>query len=249
MAKEIVVLGFPKCGTTALFDNLSKDAAITTLSREDGGKEYSWPMIKEVAPHADDSTIRAHKFVAYAYSPEALAFLKDYNPDATFVLCVRAPKRSLFSWHRMYRSIAKRGHNKAHLAWRERDFYENCSVSDFYDRFAERRLQYDRHFKNVMAALPKERVVVVSQEYLARDMDGFVGALKNLANGQSEASVMLPPSDTGYKGAADRSKTPCPLKISNALARTQTRLYDAIKAAGVTSFLVEQPVDENAGKA
>lgn len=47
MSNEIVIVGFPKCGTTALINQYIKDPTVNVLMNPDtGSKEVTWPLIK-----------------------------------------------------------------------------------------------------------------------------------------------------------------------------------------------------------
>lgn len=238
MTPEIVITGFPKCGTTALIRAFEVDPEIQLLKQVDGNVELAWPLIKTMDISPRDSKILAHKFTVYVYNQEALKYLADSNPDSVIVLCIRDPKKSLISWRRMHQVIARTEQNKQHFAYRERDFYANCSIPDYYERFARRRLEYDKHFKSLLAIIPKERIIVVSQERMAQDMDAVEGWIKSMAKrgGGIVASPSASKKDS-YKGYADKTDTVLDEGIRQALDKVQNRLYEMIKKSGVHSCI------------
>lgn len=234
---EIVVTGFPKCGTTALMSAFENDPEITTLRAPDGAIEVSWPAIKEVRPAAHPGGILAHKFTAYAYNAEAMRYLVDANPDSILVLCVRDPVRSLVSWHKMHQSIARSGKNPGHFAYQERDFYADCSIEDYYGHFAKRRLRYDLHFQNMLEIVPASRLVVVSQERMAKGISEVADHLKAVARGSTTPLAEPTGSTEAHQGYADRADRSLPLAMRNELKRIHGRLYEAIAVSGVQNCL------------
>lgn len=72
MRDEIVVIGFPKCGTTALMKRFDNDQQVDVLRSKTGGYEIGWPMIRETERAPAPNKIAAHKFTAYIYKPKTL---------------------------------------------------------------------------------------------------------------------------------------------------------------------------------
>lgn len=237
MGQEIVVTGFPKCGTTALMNRFEADAEIAVLRTPEGGLEVTWPRIKELAPQLLDAPLGAHKFTAYAYNPEALRWLMASNPDRLFVLCVRDPAKVLVSWHNMHRTIARLGQQPGHFAVRERDFYANCSISDYYRHFAERPLRYHKHFNRLIRIVPIEQLVVVSQERMARGIEGIAEWIKTLARHREAAPVTPDGPTAAHRGYADKADETVPDAIMQELREIRTQLAEAVARSGVRSAL------------
>jgi len=234
---EIVVTGFPKCGTTALMKSFEQDPDVNLIKNSVGKFEINWPMIKSLRPELPKGRILAHKFTAYAYNQEALEYLTELNPKSILVLCVRDPAKSLISWHKMHRTIARSGRNPAHFAYKERDFYADCSILDYYDRFAKRRLRYDLHFEQMLLIVPKDRLFVVSQERMAKGIDQVADHIKALARGTSQPMADVVETETVHKGYADLAKNIMPIAIQNHLGRVRDQLAAAIAKSGVDSCL------------
>lgn len=233
MTPEIVITGFPKCGTTALLRAFGSDAELQLIKRPDGAVELTWPLIQTMRIPPHDGKILTHKFTAYVFNTEALTYLAEINPNSAIVLCIRDPKKSLISWHRMHQSIAKSGRQKQHMAYREREFYADCTISDYYERFARRRLKYDKHLRTLLTIVPKERIVVVSQERMAQDMDAVSGMIKSVAKGETVTVAPSNANKDNYKGYADKSETILDAKIERTLNRVQKRLHNVIAKSGV----------------
>lgn len=234
---EIVIAGFPKCGTTALMQHLAEDEDIDVISPPKGnGFELPWPTIKELKPEPKGKII-VHKFTAYVYNTEALDYLSKDNPDSVVVLCIRDPQKVIVSWRKMHSRIAQADKKRDHFAYRERDFYASCTFQEYYDKFAGRRLQYDRYFEQLASIVPRDRLVVVSQECLAKGMASVIEYLKARARREVLAPVEIDFSTEGYQGYADRAKSVLPDKIVAELEQVNIRLKDAVMHSGVTAFL------------
>ncbi len=237
MSPEIVITGFPKCGTTALMRAFGADPELQVLKKPNGAVELTWPLIQTIKIPPHDGKILAHKFTAYIFNEDALEYLAGINPNSAIVLCIRDPKKSLISWHRMHQSIAKSGRNKQHLAYREREFYATCTVSEYYERYAQRRLRYDKHFRTLLSIVPKERVVVVSQERMAKDMDAVSSLIKSIAKGEEITTAPASDNKDNYKSYADKSGTVLDVVIERKLNRVQKRLHNMIAKSGVRTCI------------
>jgi hypothetical protein len=203
---EIVIVGFPKCGTTALYERLAKDHDVQALTKPGESKELAWPRIRDMKVVVAPEKLLVHKFTAYIFNPEALHFLARRNPQALFVLCIRNPARSLVSWHNMHAQIARgelRSEN--HFAWNEREFYASCSLGAYYEHFAKKRLQYDAWLNTALELLPAGRLAVVSQERMAQDIASVTGYLKALARGEAIAAPAASSAVSPHEGYADRA--------------------------------------------
>lgn len=233
MRPEIVITGFPKCGTTALIRTFQEDDDAEVITLANGHPELSWPLIQNFEARPQDAKLRVHKFTAYVYNPKALDFLSKDNDASIAVLCVRNLEKSLISWHRMHQSIANSGRNPEHFAYKERDFYSNCEIPEYYERFARRRLRYDVHLERLLSYFGDKRVVVVSQERMAADIKSVRTYLKGIAINQE--LELQPPASVVVRhvGYADDSQADIPLEIKNELAQIWQQLKKMIEDTGV----------------
>lgn len=241
MVDEVVVVGFPKCGTSALMRQFMEDPEVDVLTPPNGGLEVVWPMIKEL-DWGRVGRLRVHKYAAYVYNLGAVRYLQDVNPKAVFVLCIRHPLKVLVSWHNMHRSMAKDGRNPRHFAYRERDFYENCSISEYYDHYARKKLGYDKYFNDLLSVVSAKNLIVVSQESMAKNMDSVVDFVKSAATGvASGASEDLVKDGQGaYQGYADRNFSAAEIdeEVALEMERIQSALYQAIRESGVRHHIL-----------
>ncbi|MDO6746293.1 sulfotransferase domain-containing protein [Gilvimarinus sp. 1_MG-2023] len=231
MNPEIIIIGFPKCGTSALIRSLMEDPQIRVLRTPEGAIEVPWPLICDIRPEVERGTILAHKYTSYVYNRNSLEYLVKLNPNSFIVLCVRDPVKSLVSWHNMHRTIARTGRQKQHFAWKERDFYSECELTEYYEHFASRKLQYDQHLKATLKVVPKERLVVVSQERMAQDIHSVRLYLKALALGKvgSASTASAPDGDRSkHTGYADSIGIELDVTILNELHGVQKRLCEII---------------------
>jgi len=248
---EIVVAGFPKCGTTALMEKLDTDPEISVLRSDSGLLEVAWPQIKLMPKDLGESRVIAHKYVSYIFNKEALAYLAASNPDSTIVLCVRDPVKALFSWWTMHRSIARSGKNPTHFAYLDRDFYANCSIDEYFERFAKKRLRYHLYFRRLLAAVSAERVIVVSQERMAQDIQSVAGYVKAVAVSDANASSKPVKIGPAYKSATDGIDVPLDPTTRKHLKSVWRRLLREIGSSGAKSCLlanqrfVEKPAGVN----
>jgi hypothetical protein len=225
MKKEIVILGFPKCGTTALLSAFISDPEVEVLKPPSGGLEVQWPLIQELDKgHIQNCKIICHKYVAYIYSTEALAYLVASNPESILTLLIRHPLKSLYSWHKMHQSIAISGRYPNHFAYKERDFYAACSIEDYYEKFAKNKLDYYKHLKNLMAIVPPERLVVINHNNLSSNMELIVDYLKKLSGGVKSSPVFS--TEITHSGYADKINVD---ELSNQLIKNElNKIYENV---------------------
>ena len=183
-------------------------------------------------------SLLVHKFTAYAYNMRALEYLAGATPHSLLVLCVRDPARVVVSWHRMHQTIARTGRNPAHFAWQEREFYADCSLTDYYRRFARERLRYHRYLRDVLEVVPTSRLAVVSQERMAEGIGRIGQYLHGLARGEAvEPPAPLSGNAKKHEGYADKAPVVLDADIEKELRGVERRLRTLI-AAEVTHHCV-----------
>jgi hypothetical protein len=140
------------------------------------------------------------------------------------VVCIRDPRKSLVSWWNMHQKIAQSGSLKDNFAWKERDFYANCTIEDYYEKFARERLQYDKYLIDLITIVSKDRIFVVSQESLARNMANIVQTIKDAARGDYHPVPNQQANEEQYKGYADNAHIELPKEISSDLSLIHDRV-------------------------
>ena len=126
--RQFVVIGFPKCGTTAIMRRLKSVPGIHVGSALEARLSL---LPEEAIPtfYRHPTKIYGHKFSGYIYHPKDLAVLEHRSVKTLYLLGHRHPLIFLVSWHNMHRKIA-RGPELDHFAWKERDFFGKCSINE-----------------------------------------------------------------------------------------------------------------------
>lgn len=219
---NLAVLGFPKSGTSALMRELGGREGVKVLTAPNGSLELAWPAIKEFETESSlrefvdgDTRLVCHKFAAYIYNPKAIKYLSD-NKERKFVVCIRDPSKSLVSWWNMHRKIATTGRDKNHIAYKEREFFANCDVGEYYNRYAKDRLRYDTHINKLLDAVGVERVFVVSQERMASNTTLAGTRILNFSTGDSSEDVVRT-SGGEHQSYAEKAKLVLPDGIQQEL--------------------------------
>lgn len=246
MRNEIVIIGFPKCGTSALIKVMEQDPDVDVLHTPDGAREVNWPLIRdfESARDFDPTRIYAHKYSAYAYNEDAVRYLVGANSKSIITLCIRDLRRVLISWHHMHQTNANSGRLKGHFSWRERDFYATCTISEYYSRFAKAKLRHDHWLNSILKRVPPDRLVVMSQERIAQDIHAATDYLKTLARDR----CATPPASTpaaagahagyaGYAGYADKADIELDKNIQRDLRKVQDRLQRLLRNSKAHKYI------------
>ena len=174
---HFVIAGFPKCGTSALIRELEKREFVHLQKTREG---YESPLF--IQPGLDissccmDDRLNGHKFASYIYSNNALQKILQHNSKCLFVICVRDIEHALVSWWNMHRQIAVRGSPNSHFVNKSRevrDFYSNCSISEYFVSYAEEKLDYAVWIRRLLAL--SNTLIIVRQSTLKY-------VLRNVAN-------------------------------------------------------------------
>lgn len=215
---DFVVVGFPKCGTSALMRLLQKLPGLV-VDRDGDSLEAPFYITPEAAQayeaaraaHPADGRIHGHKYVSYIFSPSALERIARHNPTAVFVVCVRDPFKALVSWRNMHRQIAGRDSDPGHFIHQDgelRRFYAEASLAEYYRQFARPRLRYAELIRRLIATAAGHRVVVVEQAALASDPDLVLSVLAEefgLSAGAA-AATGVSPARRAHVGVGDLDK-------------------------------------------
>lgn len=218
---DFVIVGFPKCGTTALAKALDGVDGITVHRRKG---RWEAPFFRKDAgvdewrELVDPDRVNGHKFTAYVYRTEALERLHAHAPEALIIVCVRDAAKALASWHDMHRRIAKRGEAKhfVNASAESRRFYSTCSLSEYYRAYAGPRLAYADHIRRMRSILGDQRLLVVQQEWLAQNTPQAVAQI---------AGQLGVPGDPGpdEPAAATRQRDKPPFVVDDDIAEELER--------------------------
>lgn len=233
---DFVVVGFPKCGTSALVRLVERLPGVR-IDRRNGALEAPFYTsdegVEELRRQQGEAgeTLNGHKFTAYIYNPGALRRLARDNFDPLFIVCVRDPLRSLVSWHEMHRRIAEAGTKHfVNETAESSEFYRTASLDAYYERFAKPRLEYAGHIRRLLTVLDEPRLMVIAQERLAADPEGvsreFLAALGGVAEFAASPESPASPSKP-HVGFADRVDD---VPVSDEVARDLRVQREALQA-------------------
>lgn len=169
----VILIGFPKCGTTAMHGYFAShpdfnallvgdfNCEIDTIGDKVGGDLYRQALLSS-------QQCLFHKFSSYIYSVSKLKQLAslESNRVKLFIAVYGDPVSRLESWYKFHKNIAMTGKNKKHFAYVERDFYGSCSVEEYYNKFASSLLRYDEYLGRASSALGESKLLVCSQDDL-----------------------------------------------------------------------------------
>lgn len=234
---EIVIVGFPRCGTTALIQHFRGDPETETLLTPEGQTEVAWPRIRDLQRSDDRSNILVHKFTAYIYKTDALKYLRDANPASLLTVCVRHPARVLVSWHNIHRGIARSNKRPDHFARKQREFYSNCTLTEYYHKFAKSRLQYDQHLLALLEVVPKNRVIVASQERMALGINAVADHLKALALGEMPSEGTKIAGSQAHKSFAESTAHDIDSEIKEELDQVNSRVRQLVADLRLQSLI------------
>ncbi|CUH51524.1 sulfotransferase family protein [Shimia marina] len=232
---ELSVIGFPKCGTSALMRIVEKDPRVYVVRTGNDSLEIPPKDLEGYRESAPACDVLAHKFVARAFTSQGTQELLQLNSEMSLVLCYRHPVKSLISWHNMHTKIAVTGRNKNHFAYKERDFYATASLSEYYERYAKERLCYDVHIGRLLETVPSSQLTIIAQEELAAAPDETGEALLNFVR-TGERKKVCAGGSTAHRGYADkkRNSIEIPAEITEELEGIYSRTQSLLGAADVT---------------
>ena len=159
---EILVIGAPKCGTTALWYNIDKHPDISMATKTKSSVEIHFWGSRQWKKGFDwyknlfeDDKIAGEKSVNYWSSPRSMRLIKEYIPDAKLILCARNPVDRAYSNFQMH---ARKGKVK---------------VFNFatFKRLYSAQGMYMRHIENnVLKHFDKSQLHVCIQERMKKDI-------------------------------------------------------------------------------
>jgi len=127
-APDFVIVGAPKCGTTALYATLQNhpDLALSTI-KEPYFFSEEYPKRREMVDpadyaalfsHARDGQLRGEASAIYLSSETAIPAILRLRPDAKFIALVRDPVEMYISWHNECLKSLDEDEKDPERAWR-----------------------------------------------------------------------------------------------------------------------------------
>jgi len=231
---DLAILGFPKCGTSALFRELALLPQVSSVRAASGSMEVSLSELDRVFD-CQHREFLVYKYAAGIYSQKYIEIIYQARPSTKFVLCHRNPIKSLVSWHNMHRNIARKQEPLSHFAARESDFYSNCSVLEYYEKFAKPMLRYDKHFERLARLVPGESIICISQHALAARTVEVASTVLSAVVGESVKEVQEGSPHTAY---ADSVMEDISEGITDELDASYSRLLRSIEDGGYLSIML-----------
>jgi len=169
---KFIIVGFPKCGTTALLDNLLKHPDIFGLEGEPRFfiRRYYLSLLKYVNQF-DPSKVNGEKGSIYILIQEYMKRIYDVAPRTKIIICLREPIQATHSFYN-HRKITKLF---GHLYGEEEGKinFERLVLNDIrHELFSGNTYGYFKHIKNnVLKYFDKKQIYIVVQERMAKDTD------------------------------------------------------------------------------
>lgn len=232
MKTDFCIVGFPKCGTTALVRLLATSPALNLAKTE---TSYETPIFFPKLEAKGVKYVRGkpngHKFSAYIYSPQAMEDLIGDSPKALIILTVRDAASALMSWRDMHRKIAtdnRQGHFTT-ASDEARSYYMNCSLEEYFHSYADSRLNYAAYIRELLAVHPGLNYLIVGQRRLSEDARGVMTDIHRRLGVEAPADFLegLP---TGHRprGNRDITQTEISPEVTAALSGKDQALLDLL---------------------
>lgn len=170
---DFTVIGFPKCGTSALIQMLAASPALFVSTQKTREAKALATAGGPAAP--DQPRPHGNKLLPYVYNPPLLKRVMAANPHTLFIIGVRPCGEALLSWYDMHRAIALEGrsHHFAGATPEARAFYGACTVAEYFEGYARERMCYAQHLRLALG-MTGFNCVIVTQARLARDARGVM---------------------------------------------------------------------------
>lgn len=187
LSLNLICAGFPRCGTTALAKYFEEYTNVKVLRDPDtGAYEYNGLSGSKISEYYESEMLSSghifHKFSGYTYIDSiASSFnLTTQSRKNTIILFMLGNQyERLRSWHAFHKSKAVSGTDKTHFTYKNRDFYANCSLSDYYQEFAIGRIDYLSSLVKIVQAFNRGKTLIIKQEDLRQHPEEVLGFLSN----------------------------------------------------------------------
>jgi hypothetical protein len=195
---EFIIIGAPKCGTTALWYNLDKHPEISMATKTKSSVEiHFWGSrhwnkgFKWYKNLFEDGKLCGEKSVGYWSNMRSIKLMKQHIPDVKLILCVRNPVDRAYSNYQMHHRKQKVG---------------AFDFNTFLRRYAGQG-RYIKHINNkILKHFDSKQLHVCVQEKMK----------KNITEEMKKVFEFLEVDDLGYKGK----------EIHPILTATRTRMED-----------------------
>ncbi|MFC1665201.1 sulfotransferase [Pseudomonadota bacterium] len=189
---NLLILGFPKCGTHALLHNLAHHPHIHTHPNElsfFGNKNKS--LEEYMALFQSDKKYNGEKTPYYVLRKDAMQQISELIPNAKLFICIRHPIQTVHSFYNFrifeYKNGFPHGFNPEEYS------FEDIVLDDLdAKQFNIYQCCYIDHIrKNVLRYFPIEQIYFVIQERMMNFMTREMNKIYNHLN--------LPPYETNFE--------------------------------------------------
>ncbi|KAK3796259.1 hypothetical protein RRG08_041575 [Elysia crispata] len=162
---KALIIGFSKCGTTALRAFVSLHPDIVSPLEEirfftlNYTKGLEWYRLK--MPPSSESQITIEKTPFYIMDREALQRIREFNASIKLIISVRDPIGRLQS---QYAHTFRNVHDPA-----DRPSFKSWCQGDAFSEHVVRFVDYASHISAVYDLFPKSQILVLSEEALEMD--------------------------------------------------------------------------------
>ena len=168
---KFIIIGFPKCGTTALMRNLLKHPDISGLENEPRFFTEKHKSLLEYAKQFDPNRINGEKTSIYVLQSDFMKRVHETIPSAKIIICVRDPVRAMHSFYAHRKNSQIFGKSYGEEAGRIN--FERLVLNDLnHELFSNQTYCYFKHIKeNVLRYFNKKNIYVVVQERMNKNAD------------------------------------------------------------------------------
>lgn len=183
---DFVVIGAQKAGTTALFDHLADDPALSLSDVkevhffDDEVRDWSKPDYGDYHARFDwgRAAIRGEATPIYAYWPGALERIAAYNPAIKLVLMLRDPVERAWSHWRMEHGRGVETHDFSWCVRQGRQRLFDATPWGHHREFSYvERGFYAEQVERIFALFPREQVLILQADDLRQDPQPVLGRL------------------------------------------------------------------------
>jgi len=158
ISPDFIIVGAPKCGTTALVSYLSQHPDIYMPKTEVKYYNYNYDNgIMWYSDHFESGYINGEKTASYFYNTEALLRIKKDNPDCKLILLLRNPIDRAYSYYWMAR-------------YAMREDYLLKTFDEVLDLETKEVLEYGlyvKYLKNLYKIFSKDQIkIVLFEDYI-----------------------------------------------------------------------------------
>ena len=172
---EFIIIGFPKCGTTALIANLRKHPDIHGPGHEPRFFTRKHVSLSEYIRQFKPNKVNGEKASIYIFEKEIMKKIREAIPGAKIIICLRDPLQAMQSFYAHRRASPIYG--KSYGEEGGKINFQRLVLNDIeHAYFSNQTYHYSKYIKdNVLKYFPKKQIHVIIQERMMKNMDDEMG--------------------------------------------------------------------------